>query len=57
MVVPLGCQVVPVFARNYYTGIFRASIENPKGHGKNTEDVEDDSRETLLLPHSESLPG
>ena len=57
MVVPLGCQVVPVFARNYYTGIFRASIENPKVHGKNTEDVEDDSRETWLLPNSESLPG
>ena len=50
MVVPLGCQVVPVFARNYYTRIFRASIENPKGHGKNTEEDEDDSRETPLLP-------
>ena len=57
MVVPLGCQVVPVFARNYYTRIFRASIENPKVHGKTSEDVEDEFRETSLLPHSESLPG
>ena len=29
-VVPLGCQVEPVFARNCYTRFSRTSIENPK---------------------------
>ena len=34
MMVPLGCQVGPVFARNCYTRIFQASIENLKDMGR-----------------------
>ena len=33
-VVPLGCQVEPVFARPCYTRLFRASIENPKSSAR-----------------------
>ena len=61
-VVPLGCQVEPVFARPCYTRLFRASIENPKSSNRkktwqNSEDAELESQETWLLLNSESLPG